>query len=846
MGVSESHPDICFHCGLPNQQTNISSLMVFGEARTFCCHGCRAVCTTIIQSGFEAFYQHRTNIFQSRQAPAQSTAQLHEMLALYDQPEIKSEFVIKRAGVEEACLLLEDIHCPACIWLNEHHLRKRKGVISVEIDAVSHRANICWDPAQIKLSQILLAINDIGYQAHPFDPAKNQQQLEHRRQKSTERLLFSGIFGMFIMQFSIATYFMGHSVTGLTPQYWELGGRYLGLLLSFALLAYPGQMFFISAWRAIRRRSINMDVPIALGLASAFLGSTVAVLSGQGEVYFDAIAMFVFFILLSRRYELKGQLYASRFLARLHKQKLTTAEVLQPDGKTLCTPINALSERDVVVVLPGATLPIDGRLASDWAEIDESLLTGESQLQRRQRGDALYAGSINGTQTIRIEAVKVGGLARIDHINRLILRATQGKSTLELRVNRIAGQFVLALLWVTLMTLAYWLWQGSSNWLANTIAVLIVTCPCALALAIPVAHSISSARLLALGILPLNMNALEKLANATVAVFDKTGTLTHSELTLVGHHYERPEQQAASIQLIMRLAAESEHPVARALIKALGDARADAREDVLVVVNHPGHGLTATVASEEIRLGAFDFVFPDLSVNEASRRKLTMWEHKGYQVIAFSGAADASVAYFAFSSQLRAGAKQMIGGLRKLGVNKIIIASGDHEANVSLLAGKLGVNQYASRLTPSEKLSLIHKLKASGQPLIMVGDGINDAPTLAAADASIALDCGADLAKINSDFVLLGNDVGKILTLRALAKQTRKIVRQNIIWAVGYNALMVPAAASGLLQPWQAALGMSLSSLLVVMNSLRLRGASADEKSKDAARWERAHEIECV
>ncbi|MEE9446646.1 MAG: heavy metal translocating P-type ATPase [Arenicellales bacterium] len=815
----------CFHCGLPNEQADVRSLTVFDEVQHFCCHGCRAVCETIIQSGLASFYSHRTDEYKagSKLSAADSASQALG-LTLYDRPEIKSQFILEQNGTEQAYLLLEDIHCAACVWLNEHHLRQLDSVVSVSIDSVSHRANVRWQPELISLSQILHAIADIGYRAYPFDPAQHQKQLENRRQKSMEKLIFSGIFGMFIMNFSIATYFMGTSITGEPMQFWEKGGQWISLFLSSLLLVYPGRVFFSSAWRAISRRTINMDVPIAIGLSAAFLGSAVAVFSRQGDVYFDAIAMFVFFILLSRRFELKGQLYASSFLSRLSQRSLKIAERVEPDQTRQSVAVSDLKIGDVVSVLPGAVLPIDGVLISAFAELDESLLTGESILKRRQQGANVHAGSVNGTQAILIAVMNENTDSTLDHIHRLVLRSSESKTPAERWMHQIASRFVLALLVITSATMAYWLWQGSAEWLSYTIAVLIVTCPCALALAIPVAHSITTGRLLSFGVLPLRPEALNSLAKASTVVLDKTGTLTESRISFVEHCFETDENVPETLALIGQMSAQSEHPIAKAIIAHYGESTLGAIE----VNNHPGHGLSTVINGEEVRLGAFDFVQPDLMRSESMRKKLKMWERKGYQIIAFAGGADHGTAYFAFSNPLRKGVQTMLEQLRSLGIKKIIIASGDHPESVTVLANTLAVDEVAARLMPADKLDLIKSLKAQGERVVMIGDGLNDAPTLAAADVSISLASGADLAKVNSDFILLGDDLSKVASLMLMAQKTQAVVWQNISWAVLYNLMMVPAAAAGFIQPWIAALGMSISAILVVSNSLRLRKTSLE------------------
>ncbi len=769
-----------------------------------------------MQSGLEDYYQHRTE-----NASPQSVPDSAEFLALYDRPDIKKSFVIDHDGVEEACLLLEDIHCSACVWLNEHHLRKLDGVISATIDSVTHRAIVRWDPDIISLSKILLTILNIGYHAHPYDPAKNDQQLADRKLKSTERLLFSGIFGMFVMQFALATYFMGSSGTGEPLQLWEIGGRWVSLLICSLLLAYPAQTFFVSAWRAIRHGQVNMDVPIVIGLSAAFLGSAYATIVQSGEVYFEAIAMFVFFVLLSRRWELKGQLYASRFLSRLNKQKLQTAERISTDGKgeAEIVSVNDLIAGDRVSVLPGSSIPVDGRLMNESAELDESLLTGESLPQTRKRGDNICAGSINGDQRIVLEVEHEAAFSTVEEINRLILRGIENKPREEIIINRIASRFIAALLIVTAATLSYWLWRGDPQWLSNTIAVLIVTCPCALALAIPVANSIATGRLLESGVLPLDMNALPALAKSDTVIFDKTGTLTAASLTVVDVWLNPQQKNEKTLTAVIKLASQSEHPVSRAIVDRYGVDQTE-----FDIVNLPGQGLQGKIKGRNYRLGAIDFAIKTENKQLPAELLDTLkhWHSEGYQITAFSEESELQ-GLFACSNPVRPGIRRLLEKLKSLGVKETLVVSGDHEQNVERLAKSLGISSHASRQTPEDKLKVINTLRSSGKKVVMVGDGINDAPILAAADASISLGSATDLAKINSDFVLLNNNLFNIAIIKKVAQKTRKVIGQNIFWAVSYNAILVPAAAAGFVQPWLAALGMSLSSLIVVSNSLRLR-----------------------
>lgn len=810
---------VCFHCGLIiPAQGNVLNLFVQNKSRSFCCYGCHAVCDTIIQAGLEDYYQHRSQLASSQSTDVTSMPD-EVALALYDRQDIKDEFVIQKNELEEACLLLENIHCSACVWLNEHHLRKLKGIDTVQIDAATHRALVRWNPALISLSKILKAIHDIGYKAHPYDPLKHQVQLEDQKQKSSERLIFAGVLGMFVMNFSLATYFMGVNETSESMQGWELGGRWSSLVACLFLLAYSGRTFFIGAWRAVQLKQVNMDVPIVLGLSAAFLGSAWATFYQQGDVYFEAIAMFVFFVLLSRRWELKGQLFSIRYLSLLNQKKLKTALCINKAGQTKNIAVKDFKVGDMAVVLPGDTVPIDGLLCTGRAELDESLITGESTFQRHIKGDLIRAGSINGHQRIVVRVTQIEAFSTIAGINQLVLRGLENKPDQEQLINRIASWFIVAVLGITAVTLVYWFLKGDREYLSHVIAVLIVTCPCALALAIPVANSIAAGRLLESGILPVNMSALKALAEAEVIVFDKTGTLTATQLTLSDRSYSKDTKKRFSNIVLAALALQSEHPVSKAIVKHFG------APDLILTdfSNHLGLGVQAMYGKKIYRLGSIEFVDADNLISRSMAVTIKNWRKRGDQVVALGEKGFAPLLVLAFSNPLRQGAKGLSKQLLALGFSKTLILSGDHPSSVAAIANTLNIDNFMARQNPNDKLTSIHELQAKEGKVVMVGDGINDAPTLAAADASISLSSASDLAQLHSDFILLRNNLSAISYIRKTARKTQQIIKQNLFWAVAYNLSMVPAAAAGLISPWIAALGMSLSSLIVVANSLRLR-----------------------
>jgi len=554
----------CFHCGLPVTDPAAAPVLdVFGEERRFCCHGCHAVCKAIVDAGLEDYYRHRTDPAVS--ANHQLVPDFLTQVELFDRPEIQQDFVIKVGETREAALLLDNIRCPACLWLNERHLRSLLGVIDVHIDDTTQRARVRWDPRTIRLSEILRAITDIGYIAHPYDATRSEQLNTLRRRRSTERLIFAAAVGMLVMNFSLASYVMGAPDPAGGMPLWIIVGRWTSLLMALMLLAYPGQEFFAGAWSDFRHRRLGMDVPVALGLSAAFIGSLHATVSGQGEVYFDSIGMFIFFLLLARRWELRGKLSAADRLERLARITPRTASRLDEDGEVTAVVVDELAVGDHIRLLPGDTLPVDGVLISGISSFDESLLTGEAQPVLHQPGDAVVAGSVNGEQPLTIRVTHTVQHSAVSGIRQLVERGLELRPRYAVLAERVASWFVAALLLIATATAIYWLRSDPGSWLPNTIAVLIVTCPCALALATPVALAVSAGRFIDMGVLPLRMRALDALARSDLFVFDKTGTLTSGRPAVAAVVPTAGLDENTCLRHAAALAADSVHPVTHAL-----------------------------------------------------------------------------------------------------------------------------------------------------------------------------------------------------------------------------------------------------------------------------------------
>jgi Cu2+-exporting ATPase len=809
--------EACFHCGLPVPgDIDTPTCEILGSTRHFCCAGCHAVADAIVSSGLEDYYRFRTEKSATANM-ADIVPDFIERLQIYDRPEVQKGFVRSLVNGQEASLLLEEVRCPACLWLNERHVRQQPGVIEVTTDAATQRMRVRWDSSQIQLSDILRSIADIGYIAHPYDASHSEQLNVLRKRRSIERLIFAGILGMMVMNFSIATYVMGEFDAEGGMPLWITIGRWTSLFVCLTLLAYPGQDFFIGAWRDLRNRKLGMDIPIVLGLSVAFTGSLHATITGHGEVYLDSIAMFIFFVLFARYFETRGRVRSAAFMDKLAQAVPAMARKIDDeyvDGHEVA--VMDLLPGDIVLILPGEQVPVDGEIIHGSSSFDESLLTGESVPVYHGVGDPVVAGSINGEQAVKVEVNKTAGTTTIDQISRLIDEGLEQRPQAARLAEKAARWFVLAILIIASMTASYWYLVDPLQWLPNTIAVLIVTCPCALALATPVSLAIGAGRFINAGILPLRMSALDGLARSEQIVFDKTGTLTTGQFKLTKIHSLGQLSDDKCLVYARALVNTSEHPVARTIRQVNVVGVLPASE----IHNEPGHGVEGTLDGQRWRFGRPDFA--NVITGSVLPQEVLEYEQQGYTVSLLTNEAGVQ-ALFALEDSLRTEATSLIPDLIRFGFKKISILSGDAKASVARVGRLTGINNLHSRMTPTGKLSWMRDQQRDKHSVVMVGDGINDAPTLAAADVSISLASSTDLANASSDFLLLNDDIGGVMQASRLSRLIYTNIRQNLLWAVAYNVIAVPLAAAGYIAPWAAAIGMSVSSIIVVANALRLQ-----------------------
>jgi len=810
----------CYHCGLPIPTGVDFAVEIDGQRRAMCCAGCQAVAQAIVANGLTDYYRHRDALPES---PREALPQVLADFGLFDHPDVQKNFVRRAEGAageheREAALILEGITCAACVWLNESHVRRQPGVTAIDINYTTRRARVRWDERVTKLSAILEAIAAIGYHAHPYDIGRSEQLAQKERKAALWRLFVAGFGMMQVMMYAVPVY-LAHG--DMTPDIEQLM-RWASLILTVPVIGYSAAPFFASAWRDLKLHRVGMDVPVALGVGAAFAASVWATLIAAGEVYFDSVTMFVFFLLSGRYLEMMARQKAARSVETLARAIPAFATRL---AAWPCSSADAAGERvavaelragDAVQIKPGETVPADGCVLDGTSAADESLLTGESRPVPKAVGDALIGGSVNTASPLVMRVERVGEATRVAAIQRLMERAAAEKPHLVEMADRVAGHFIVALLVLAVATALAWWWIDPSRALWIFVAVLVVSCPCALSLATPAALTVATGALAARGVLVTRGHAIEALARADRFIFDKTGTLTLGRMTLVETIALRGDA-ACALALAAALETGSEHPIAKAL--AAGAAIAGSRIQVDGLRATTGAGVEGVIEGCIWRLGRPEFVGmlhggvvpPDVETTVGA----------GDTVIALASAAGWQ-AFFRLSDGLRPEASVMVGNLSAAGI-RLSIFSGDAPAAAGRVGEALGITDVHGGLSPEDKHAALKALQEAGETVAMVGDGVNDAPVLAQAQVSIAMGGGADLARANADVVLLGNDLRALPDGLALARRTVRIVKQNLIWAFAYNLLAIPLAMAGWVTPWMAGIGMSASSLLVVLNALRLQ-----------------------
>ncbi len=795
----------CFHCGSPIPPNVHLFVEYQGRMRPMCCHGCQAVAQTIVDGGFDAYYAKReAAALQSAQNEARSA----EDLADYDDPEFQRNLVRELpGGVREVMLSIEGIRCAACVWLNEQAVQRLPGIVEFHINLMTERATLRWDSARLRLSEVLKAIETIGYRAYPFDRARHDAIAKANQARMLRQLFVAGIGMMQVMMYVVPFYVSDASE--IDPGFVALM-RWASLVLTIPVVLYSATSIFAGAWRDLRNKRIGMDVPVALAILAAFIASTWHTATNTGEVYFDSITMFVFLLLCGRYLEFTARRRAMQGVDALLRVTPKIVARVGPEGQIERVRIEDVRVGDRLEIKSGETLAVDAGLQSAGAEVDLSMLTGESIPVARRPGDVLPAGAVNVGAPIQVEVRKVGADNMISCIQRLIERAAVERPRIATSADRIASWFLAALLvFAAVVGLAWW-WIDADRALPIVIALLVVSCPCALSLATPAALAAATGALARRGFLVARGNALESMSTITDVVFDKTGTLTHPQPTLDAVVCHRDVDREKCLAIAAALERGSMHPFARAIEAAADGIDLPVAQDVELV---PGQGLRARVDARWYRIGSQAFVADWLPQSPSQAAT-------GSSVF-LACEQDGLLATFAFSSAVRPGAAQLVAELRQRGI-AVHLLSGDSAQAAREIGELVGIADARGDLTPDDKLRVVRAMQVDGRVVAMVGDGINDAPVLSGANLAIAMGDGAELAQISADIVLLSRDLSVISVGFDVAGRALSVIRQNLWWSALYNGLAIPAAAFGWITPWVASLGMSLSSLLVVLNALRL------------------------
>ncbi len=784
----------CFHC-LEPVPTGFNEIVEFNNnAQPVCCIGCQAVAETIIAQGMSDYYKYRT---ESAGKVQQLVPEQLALIKSYDNETIQQEFISHHGEDKEVLLSVEGISCAACAWLIEKQLLAHAGVKRVDVNTSTHRAMIVWDDAQVKLSALIQSLAEIGYKSYPFQADNEAAQKQVQAKSFIRRLGVAGLMTMQVMMFAFAMYFGMFS--GMEEGFEEYF-RWISLTLATPVIFYSALPFLSNAITGLKAKQLNMDVPVSLAIFGAYFASCYATLTGTGEVYFESICMFTFLLLLGKYLEFRARLKASEFTANLQQLLPLTARVVN-DGEEQLISAKLLKLDDVVRIKAGETIAADGEVIEGRSSVDESMMTGEHHPVGKVVGSQVHAGTVNHDGVLTIRVNKVGQNTLVNQIIRLQHNALSKRPRIAQITDKVAQWFVACLLVFASITALSWYQIDPEHAFWITIAVLVATCPCALSLAIPTALTCAVANLTKRGVLIKEAHVLETATKLTTVGFDKTGTLTlgrfaisNKELLNDDFDIEQMTSLAASLERY------SEHPIAKAFSNITQIHPLPENVEVIT-----GFGVIGTWQNHTVHIGKANWFANDLNLNA--------------QAVLFID--EKPVCAFYLQDQVRDHAQELQTSLHSQGLKRIML-TGDPSQAGEKLAGELSLDAYHTALLPQDKLHLMQQWHDQGEVCAMVGDGVNDSPVFNAAHLSIAMDSGADISKNTADVVLLNSDLRSVSQLIIVAKQTRRIIRQNLALSLCYNGAILPLAAMGWVAPWMAVIGMSASSIIVITNSLRL------------------------
>ena len=784
----------CDHCHLEYEE----SLLIEDNSKYFCCKGCQGIYHLLKDEGLDNFYEKMGE--NTIEPPKHST----EDATKFDLDGFKDRYIKEKDGFSEVSLIIDGIHCSACVWLNEKVLGRSEGIVEVSINHTNNKAKILWDSETIKLSQIIELIRSIGYNAYPYDASMQEAQANAKRQDYYSKLLVGVFTSMNIMWIAVAQY-QGY-FTGMRSDIKSIL-NFAEFILATPALFYTGSVFFKGAFYALKNRYANMDLLVVSGALSAYVFSIYVMLGGDGEVYFESVAMIITFVFAGKYLEVLTKKKAVDTMDGFSSSMPNEVTIIRDKEKFLIG-VDSVEVGDIIELKAGDKVVIDGQIQSGEGSFDTSSLSGESEPVLLKKQDNIFSGSICVDSVIRYEATKPYSESVLSKIITLLEDSIDKKPRIEKLANQISGYFSTIILFLAVVTFVVWYFYSGTfeQALIVSISVLVIACPCALGLATPVATLVGLSRAAKKGVLFKEASFLETIAKATTVVLDKTGTLTNGKPKVVNSQIDRD----FDLNILYSLVSLSTHPISKGVKDFLKGYHLVDLEDILVI---EAKGIKATYKGEQI------FAGNALFLEDEGFTCRDMDDNNSALHVGFRGKV---VASFSLEDSLRVGAKETIEYLKNSKLD-VVMLTGDNEKVAAKVAYEVGISKYKAKLFPDEKAEYIAKLRADGEVVVMVGDGINDTLALANSEVAITLGSGTDVAVNMSDIVLINDSFESLKTVFEISKNTFSKVKQNLLISVLYNVITIPLAMMGFVIPLVAALSMSLSSLVVVGNSMRIK-----------------------
>ena len=802
----------CNHCHLSFDE----KIMIKENDLNFCCGGCQSVYHILKSENLDSFYEKLGN--KTIKAPLQVS---NDDLAKFDSENFLNSYTtITKDGFVQIDLILEGIHCAACVWLNEKVLYDTKGVVEANINFTTNKARVVFNSDILKLSDIIKKIRSIGYNAYAYDSSIADKEASKAKQDYFVRMMVAVVCTMNIMMLSVAKY--TGFFTGMSLEVKNMI-HLAEFILTTPVLFFSGFVFYKGAYFGLKNRIVNMDLLVSSGATMTYVYSLFVLFGAKGESYFDSVAMIITFVLVGKYLEVIGKKSAIDTLDKI-KSTLPLEAIVVKDGKKETKALNLVQVGDLIELKIGEKVPVDGKIISGNASFDESSLTGESIPVYKKTGDNIFSGTLILDSTILFEVVKDFKNSTFSSIVTLLEDSLNSKPKIQTLANKISRRFSLIILSIAFITFLVWYYFGLDlgfyfegvnqfeRSFITAISVVVIACPCALALATPMASLVGISELAKKSLLFKEAKFIETIANATTVVFDKTGTLTKGELEVSFVEFFNKDER--SINLLYSLLDSSNHPVSIAVKRYIKENFEVSNVSLEDIKNIEAKGLSARYENIEI-LGGNEALLKefDVKINIHLNSKFTQYLFCIDKKI---------VANFELKDELKDDAKELIEYLKEQNIESIML-TGDNNFVASSIAKELEISNYKANLTPKDKADFIKDLKNSGKTVVMVGDGVNDSVALASSDVAIAMGNSADVSMMVSDVVMLNSKLKSLKDAFIISKKTYKHIKQNLAFSLIYNTITIPIAAAGFIIPLFAALSMSLSSLVVVLNSLRIK-----------------------